>query len=98
MSDDQIQNVRSRIAQMHDDLEKVLFSTSLAIENDLTPERMVAVKNTVAELEKNVMNLGSTVTKQDRPKDYELPLQGVLPDKGAERKTAAQLQAEAGLR
>ncbi len=98
VSDDQIQNVRSRIAQMHDDLEKVLFSTSLAIENDLTPERMVAVKNTVAELEKNVMNLGSTVTKQDRPKDYELPLQGVLPDKGAERKTAAQLQAEAGLR
>lgn len=81
VGDDQVQNVRSRIAQMHDALESVLYSTNLAMQNDLTPERMVEIKNTIAELEKGVLNLGSTVTQVERTGDYELPLEGVLPPK-----------------
>jgi hypothetical protein len=49
------------------------------MQNDLTPERMVEIKNTVAELEKGVLNLGSTVTQEERTGEYELPLEGELP-------------------
>ncbi|HRV33206.1 MAG TPA: MBL fold metallo-hydrolase [Anaerovoracaceae bacterium] len=79
VGDEQVQEVRTRIAQMHDALETVLYSTSLAMQNDLTPERMVEIKNTVAELEKGVLNLGSTVTQEERTGEYELPLEGELP-------------------
>ncbi|MDD3290327.1 MAG: hypothetical protein PHT29_05525, partial [Eubacteriales bacterium] len=79
VGDEQVQDVRSRIAQMHDALETVLYSTSLAMQSELTPERMVEIKNTIAELEKGVLNLGSTVTQEERNGDYELPLEGELP-------------------
>ena len=35
----------------------------------------------MASLEKDVLNLGSTITKEDRPADAELPLEGELPPK-----------------
>jgi hypothetical protein len=44
---------------------------------------MVEIKNTVAQLEKGVLNLGSTVTQEMRTGDYELPLKGELPEEGA---------------
>lgn len=80
VSDRQIQEVRSRIARIHDSLESVLYDTSMAMYGDLTPQRLVAIKNTVAELEKGVLNLGSTVAQETRTGDYELPLKGELPE------------------
>lgn len=79
VNDEQVQEVRSRISQMHSALESVLYSTKLAMQAELTPERMVEIKNTIAELEKGVLNLGSTVTKEERGGEYELPLEGELP-------------------
>ncbi|NCB42957.1 MAG: MBL fold metallo-hydrolase [Clostridia bacterium] len=95
VSDEQVQNIRTRIAQMHDALESVLYSTNLAIENHLTPDKMIEVKNTVAELEKGVMDLGSTVTQSGRGDDYKLPLEGDIPAASEKKPTAAQLQQEA---
>jgi metallo-beta-lactamase family protein len=88
VGDEQVQDVRSRIAQMHDALETVLYSTSLAMQSELTPERMVEIKNTIAELEKGVLNLGSTVTQEERNGDYELPLEGELPPLEPRKKKA----------
>jgi metallo-beta-lactamase family protein len=83
VSDEQVQEVHTRIARIHDALENVLYDTSMAIYSELTPERMVEIKNTVAQLEKGVLNLGSTVTQEMRTGDYELPLKGELPEEGA---------------
>jgi hypothetical protein len=66
----------------------VLYSTSLAMQSELTPERMVEIKNTIAELEKGVLNLGSTVTQEERNGDYELPLEGELPPLEPRKKKA----------
>ena len=98
VSDEQVQDIRTRIASMHDALESVLYSTTMAMENNLTPERMVEIKNTIAELENGVMNLGSTVTTQERGDDYKLPLDGELPPEGQKKQTAAQLQQAAAAR
>ena len=43
VSDRQIQEVRSRIARIHDSLESVLYDTSMAMYGDLTP-RLLAIK------------------------------------------------------
>ncbi len=79
VDDEQVQEVRSRISRMHDSLESVLYSTKLAMQAQLSPERMVEIKNTIAELEKGVLSLGSTVTQEERGGDYALPLEGELP-------------------
>jgi metallo-beta-lactamase family protein len=83
VSDEQVQEVHTRIARIHDALESVLYDTSMAMHSELTPERMVEIKNTVAQLEKGVLNLGSTVTQEMRTGDYELPLKGELPEESA---------------
>lgn len=98
VSDEQVQNVRTRISSMHDALESVLYSTTMAMEHTLSPERMIEIKNTVAELEKGVMSLGSTITQESRDADYALPLAGELPVEGEKKKTAAQLQQESEAR
>ena len=98
VSDEQVQDIRTRIASMHDALESVLYNTSMAMENNLTPDRMVEIKNTVAELEKGVFSLGSTITQEERGADYKLPLEGELPPEGQKKQTAAQLQQAAAAR
>ena len=66
---------------MKSTLDSVLSNTGDAVENTVSPEKLAEIKNLVASLEKDVLNLGSTITKEDRPEDEELPLEGELPPK-----------------
>ncbi len=65
-SKEQILSVRDRIADIHDDLEKILYNAQLAVGDRISPERMVEINNIVLELEKSALNLGSAVTEEDR--------------------------------
>lgn len=62
---EEIINVRDKIADIHDDLESILYNTSLAVGGQVSPERLSEIKNIVLELEKSTLNLGSTVTQED---------------------------------
>lgn len=62
----ELMGVRDRIADIHDDLEKILYNAQLAVGDTISPERMVEINNIVLELEKSALNLGSAVTKEDR--------------------------------
>ena len=64
---EQIAGVRDRIAGIHDDLERILYNTQLAVGDRISAERMAEIKNVVLELEKNALNLGSVVTSEERP-------------------------------
>lgn len=74
VSKDEIMGVRDKIADIHDDLEKILYNTQLAVGDHISPERMVEINNIVLELEKSALNLGSVVTEEDRGKDEALRL------------------------
>ena len=66
---------------MHKTLDNVLYNTNETVETTVSAEKLAEIKNLVASLEKDVINLGSTITKEDRPADEELPLEGELPPK-----------------
>ena len=62
-SGEEIQLVRHRIANIHSALEDVLYNTTTSIQNDITPEQLTRIKNIVAALEKDTLDLGASVSK-----------------------------------
>ncbi len=65
-SDEEVEKLRLRVAAMHEELEKILYNTHLAVGSDVSTKRMAELKNDVAELEKGIFTLGADITKEDR--------------------------------
>lgn len=65
VNQESIINIKKRISDIHYDLEKILYNTQLAIDEELAPQRAAEIKNIVLELEKMSLNLGSVVTKEE---------------------------------
>ncbi len=65
-TDEDVDSLRMRISVMHEELEKILYNTNLAVGAEISSERMSELKNILAELEKNTFNLGGAITKEDR--------------------------------
>ena len=65
VDDEALSVMKGRIADIHDDLEKILYNAHLAVDGNVAPERLAEINNIVLELEKSTLNLGSAVTKED---------------------------------
>ena len=50
---------------MHDELEDILYSTTMAVSKELSPEKLTELKNTVADLEKEVLALGAVAASDE---------------------------------
>ena len=62
-----VEIIRKRIADVHSELESVLFQSNQLLDGDkASPERLAELNNLLLELEKNTLNLGSTITKEER--------------------------------
>lgn len=57
-------NVRDELAKLHDDIEAILSNTSIAIEKAMPEEKMVEISNTILELEKTTLKLGTLVAQE----------------------------------
>ena len=64
--DDEVQKVRHSIAEIHSDLENILYHTDLAMAGDITEAKLTQINNVIQELKKATMVLGTTVTEEDR--------------------------------
>ena len=64
--DDEVQKVRRSIAEIHNDLESILYHTDLAMAGDITEAKLAQINNVIQELKKATMVLGTTVTEEDR--------------------------------
>lgn len=62
-NDEEINDIRSRIAKIHDELETILYNTHLSVNDDMDVAKMSDIKNKVLSLEKDTVNLGSSVTE-----------------------------------
>ncbi|MGP1570445.1 MAG: MBL fold metallo-hydrolase RNA specificity domain-containing protein [Eubacteriales bacterium] len=60
-----ILDIKKRIAGIHDDIERILYNTQLAVAEDIPATKAAEIKNIVLELEKMSLNLGSAVTLED---------------------------------
>lgn len=59
--------IKSKISSLHDFLETILYNTHLAVGTNLSPEQITEINNILLGLEKNIVNLGSTVTRESNP-------------------------------
>ena len=66
-SEETIYEMKTRIANINEGLQNILYNTHLAVGADASPERLAEINNLIIELEKQYLNLGSAVTKEDRP-------------------------------
>ena len=64
--DDEIQKVRRSIADIHNDLESILYHTNLAMGGEISEGKLNQINNVIQELKKATMVLGTTVTEEDR--------------------------------
>ena len=62
--EEQMISVRERLANVHMELESILYNTRLAFSDDLPPERVLSISDALLALEKDALNLGSAVTQE----------------------------------
>ena len=61
-TEEEVMRIKTRLARVHDDLETILYNTNLAVDDSMKKEKFDNIRNMIIELEKNTMNLGSSVT------------------------------------
>lgn len=64
-----VEATRLRLSEVHRQMENLLYSTGLAIGEEMTPEKMSKINDLVLELQKVSLNLGSAITAEDIPKE-----------------------------
>ena len=55
---------RDKLADVHNEIEQILYHTKLIVDDGINAEKMREINNILLELEKNTINLGAAVTEQ----------------------------------
>ena len=61
---DEIQAVRSKISDIHNDMEHILYNADLAMAEDIDEDKIIKINNIIQELEKATINLGTVVNER----------------------------------
>ncbi len=61
---DEIQAVRSKISDIHNDMEHILYNADLAMAQDIDEDKIIKINNIIQELEKATINLGTVVNER----------------------------------
>lgn len=62
---DKIQKVRDKLSSIHLDLEQILYSANLAVEENISDKKITLINNIMQELEKSTINLATAVNEDD---------------------------------
>lgn len=62
---DKIQKVRDKLSSIHLDLEQILYSANLAVEENISDKKITLINNIIQELEKSTINLATVVNEDD---------------------------------
>ena len=63
-SPEAVAKIKTTISTVHDNLEHLLYNTSLAVGNEIPAERIAEINNLVLDLEKETVSLGLVLTKK----------------------------------
>ncbi len=72
----ELDSLRQRLGDIHHAFDKVLSEATDAVDGDSSAAKLTKIKNIVAALENDVINLGSAVTEEDRSGGEDLHLSG----------------------
>lgn len=64
--DEEVHKIRMQLANIHSQIENILYSAGLAMNAEVGESKLVNIRNRVQELEKATITLGSAVTEEDR--------------------------------
>lgn len=64
-TEDQLYAVRDKLAQIHDEIETILYNANLVIDERTSVARLHDISNIVLELEKSSIQLGSAVAQEE---------------------------------
>lgn len=68
LDDEDVEKLKNKLENIQDELDDILESTKGAMAKKLSPTRLQEINNMVLELEKASVNLGATITAEDRDK------------------------------
>ncbi|HKK96455.1 MAG TPA: MBL fold metallo-hydrolase [Anaerovoracaceae bacterium] len=66
LDDQDLQNLRNKISNISSNIDAVLYNAKLVTGSDIPVEKLIRINNVVQELEKASINLGATITEEDR--------------------------------
>ncbi len=56
---------KNNLADIHGRIEDILYNANLALEDDISPQRLAKINNIVLELEKSTINLGAALSEEE---------------------------------
>ena len=66
MDDDDIENLKKKIVSIRSELDNILGTAQGVVDNQVSAQKLQQINNIVLELEKASINLGSSITAEDR--------------------------------
>lgn len=66
LDDQDLQNLRNKISNISSSIEDVLYNAKLITGTDISADKLIKINNVVQELEKASINLGATISEEDR--------------------------------
>ena len=63
---EQVRALQDKLADLQETVNEFLMNANMMVEEKLTPEHLLEIKNAVVQLEKETIQLGMTVTKEGR--------------------------------
>lgn len=66
MDSEALEGIKKNIGDIHRRLEDILYNAHLAVNGELSPEKLAQINNIVLELEKNSVNLGAAITEEEQ--------------------------------
>lgn len=71
---------KNNLADIHGRIEDILYNANLALEDDISPQRLAKINNIVLELEKSTINLGAALSEEDRGASEEVIKEAAVND------------------
>ena len=62
--DEEVQEVRNQISQIHSELERILYNAEVALTKNMSEGKLLKINNIIQDLNKATMDLGSTVLEK----------------------------------
>lgn len=64
-TEEQLNRLKNQLSRLRDELETILYNTHLAVDQNTTQERINEITNSLIELEKNSIRLGTTIATKE---------------------------------
>ena len=89
-----VNEARENLYNVRRRLEDILYNANLNVNNGTDPEKLARINNTIMELEKSVINLGSIISESDESENVELTEEQIAELRAAREENIQQNKKE----